>query len=117
RERLPADVDGRGVEREMHAHVESVGGDDQMPARGYLQDRGVIADAENDVIARERAGADALDEVEFQDAPLREGRLPGTRRANLGRAPLGGGMIEHAVDVGVAVLGAEALDRLDRLVD
>src|SRR5690606_9144285 len=48
---------------------------------------------------------------------LREGRLPGARRANLGRAPLGGGVIEHAIDVGVAVLGAETLDRLDRLVD
>src|SRR5688572_2057368 len=39
------------------------------------------------------------------------------RRLRLGGAPLRGGVVEHAVDVRVAVLGAEALRRLDRLVD
>ena len=36
---------------------------------------------------------------------------------NSGRAPRRGGMVEHAVDVGVAVLGTEALGGVDRLVD
>src|SRR5690606_35763157 len=38
-------------------------------------------------------------------------------RLHFGRAPLGGGVVEHAVDIGVAVLGAEALDGLQGLVD
>src|SRR5690606_5826734 len=36
---------------------------------------------------------------------------------HLDRAPFSGGAVEHAVDVGVAVLGPEALDRAQGLVD
>ena len=35
----------------------------------------------------------------------------------LGRAPFRRRLVEHAVDVGVAVLGPEALGGIDRLVD
>src|SRR5690606_6113115 len=38
-------------------------------------------------------------------------------RVHFGRAPLRGSPVEHAVDVGMAVLGAETLHRLQRLVD
>ena len=50
---------------------------------------------------------------------MRPGRLIGSasRRFDLNATQLGSQMIQHAVDVGVAVFGAEALHRSQRLVD
>ena len=91
-----------------------------VPGR-HAQQRGVVADAEHARRARRRGAARGC---------VRSGRIRRTRvvvparpcasaspRAISLRAPFGGGAVEHAVDVGVAVLGAEALGGLDRLVD
>jgi L-aminopeptidase/D-esterase-like protein len=49
----------------VHAAVERIGGDHQLFVGTRLQQRGVITDAEQDVVALEGAGADAVDEGEF----------------------------------------------------
>jgi hypothetical protein len=67
RQRLPADVGGRGFRREMHAAVERVHRHRQLHAGRWLQQRGIVADAEHHVAARRDAPADALDQVEFGD--------------------------------------------------
>src|SRR3546814_10014825 len=50
-------------------------------------------------------------------ATARHGRSLPARGLHLERAPFRGRVVEHAVDVGVAVFGAETLHRLERLVD
>ena len=67
RQRLPADVGGRGLRREMHAAVERVHRHRQLHADRWLQQRGIVADAEQHVGAGRDAPADALDQVEFGD--------------------------------------------------
>jgi len=49
----------------VHAAVERVGGDHQLLVGARLQQRGVVTDAEQDVVALEGTGADAFDEGEF----------------------------------------------------
>ncbi len=64
-QRLPADVECRGFGREVHAAVERIGGDHQLFVRAWLQQCGVVANTEHDVVALDGAGADAVDEGEF----------------------------------------------------
>ena len=66
RQCLPADVGGRGADGKMHALVEGVGADHQLPAGGDLDQRGIVADAQHHVGPRGRALADALDQVELR---------------------------------------------------
>ena len=105
-----------------------VGCGDELVAGRRREHGRVVADADAHVLARRRAArAHDLDQVEFhRTVCVIEGcwrtrsisrATPGAPRVELGRAPLGRELVEHAVDVGVAVLGAEALGDFDRLVD
>ncbi|MNV27132.1 hypothetical protein D3C71_1182700 [compost metagenome] len=75
RQRFPADVDGRGFRRKMHAAVERVGGDHQLLAGRHLQQRSVVADAQRHVRPRACTAADALDQTKLIKA---HARLPET---------------------------------------
>ena len=65
-QRLEADVGGRGVGGEMHAGHQRVGTPRQAHALGRLQQRGIVADAQQHVGARAGAGADTLDQRELR---------------------------------------------------
>src|SRR6478672_3107624 len=67
-QRLPAKVEGRRFRREMHAVVERIGGNDQQASGGHAQQRGVIADTEDHIVAiggSRRTGTNACDQVEL----------------------------------------------------
>ncbi|KAG1441371.1 hypothetical protein G6F57_018718 [Rhizopus arrhizus] len=56
RQRLPADVERGGLHREVHAAVERIGSDRRLVIGTRLQQRGVVTDAEQDVVALQVRG-------------------------------------------------------------
>jgi hypothetical protein len=66
RECLPADIDGSRVVWEMDAAVDRVGRDHQLLTGRHLHDGGVIADAQDHIVARGSAAANALDQFELR---------------------------------------------------
>ncbi len=85
RERFPAEVARAGLCRKMHAGDQRIGADDEVVARRDTEDRGVVADAELHVVARDRAArADEFDQVEFRH-DARSGSV-NERRARYERA-------------------------------
>ena len=99
---------GIGAGQEMPPFDEHVGGDRELEAGVGAQQRAIVADAEQRALRRPVEVA--ADELEFvQDV--------GCACARLLPAAARGELVEHAVDVLVAVGAAEALAELDRLVD
>jgi hypothetical protein len=65
RQRLPADIGRRGVVGKMDAAVEGIRRDHQLFAGRHLHDGGIVADAEDHIVADRGTAADALDQVEL----------------------------------------------------
>jgi hypothetical protein len=103
-ERTPADVGGVRAREEVHTFDDGVDGRDELRARRHAQDRGVVADAQHDVVARGAAACEeALDQRLFRQSILRH-----AARSPLLRAQLARRAVEDGVHELVSVLGAEA---------
>ena len=77
RQSLPADVGGLGVEREVTASDQRVGGHHQLVAGCYAQQSGVVADSERDVIGRRREFREmTANQLEFAHLGATLARLP-----------------------------------------
>ena len=76
-QRFPADVARRSRFRKMHARDQRIGARGQPLSRRHVEQRGIVADAEANVGARQRGAAmDQVDQIEFAhvSAPLRTRR-------------------------------------------
>lgn len=109
----------------MDAFDERIGRNDQSVSDRGVEERGVVADAEND--SRVFTGAfqggapketpDQFELTERHDNPLPAKPSAPTARVDLGTAQARGQLVEDAVDVLVAIGGTEDLGHLDAFVD
>jgi len=94
----------------MAAFDQRVGGCHQRPGRRNLEQRGVVTDAQQHVIARAGPAEKRSIQVEFAE---RHGRRRSGASASGGRllrrAESAGGPVQHRVDELVPIGGAEAL--------